>query len=135
VYPVLLKFGPLTIYSLGVFWALGALAAAWIVRLEVKRYGYDPEMAASVVFAAAIAGLLGARLLFILEEWNSFTQAPFHFLFSGAGFSWYGGFVAGALAAAWVFKRNKLPLAQAADIASWQRRLSLGVWAACARPQ
>ncbi len=78
MYPVLFTIGPLTIYSLGLFWTLGALAAAWIFRLELKRYGYDPEVAGSVVFAAVIAGLLSARLLFILEEWENFTQAPFH---------------------------------------------------------
>ena len=105
MYPVLFKIGPITIYSLGLLWALGALAAVWILRLELKRYGYDPEIAASAVFAAAIAGLLGARLLFGFEEWETFTRAPFELLFSGAGFSWYGGFIAGALAAAWVFKK------------------------------
>jgi phosphatidylglycerol:prolipoprotein diacylglycerol transferase len=64
MYPVLFTIGPLTIYSLGLLWALGGLAAVWILRLKLKRYGYDPEIAASVVIAAAIAGLLGARLLF-----------------------------------------------------------------------
>src|SRR5436309_10833140 len=127
MYPVLFKIGPITIYSLGLFWALGALAALWILRLELKRYGYDPEIAASGVIAAAIAGLLGARLLFILEEWNSFTRAPLDFIFSGAGFSWYGGLVGGALAAAWVFKRNKLPLAQTVDIAAPALALSYGI--------
>jgi phosphatidylglycerol:prolipoprotein diacylglycerol transferase len=127
MYPVLFKIGPITIYSLGVLWALGALAAVWILRLELKRYGYDPEIAGSAVFAAAIAGLLGARLLFILEEWESFTQAPFELLFSGAGFSWYGGLFAGALAAAWVFKKHKLPLPQAADMSAPALALSYGI--------
>jgi phosphatidylglycerol:prolipoprotein diacylglycerol transferase len=127
MYPVLFKIGPITIYSLGFLWALGALAAVWILRLELKRYGYDPEIAASVVTAAAIGGLLGARLLFILEEWESFTQAPFDFIFSGAGFSWYGGLLGGALAAAWIFQRNKLPLAQAADMAAPALALGYGI--------
>jgi phosphatidylglycerol:prolipoprotein diacylglycerol transferase len=127
MYPVLFKIGPITIYSLGLFWALGALAAIWIVRFELKRYGYNPEIAASVVTAGAIGGLVGARLLFILEEWKSFTQAPFDFIFSGAGFSWYGGLFCGALAAAWVFKKYKLPLARAADIAAPALALSYGI--------
>jgi phosphatidylglycerol:prolipoprotein diacylglycerol transferase len=127
MYPVLFTVGPLTIYSLGVLWALGALAAAWIVHLELKQYGYDPEIATSVVTAAAIGGLVGARLLFILEEWESFTHAPFDFIFSGAGFSWYGGLFGGALAAAWVFQRNKLPLAQAADIAAPALAMGYGI--------
>jgi phosphatidylglycerol:prolipoprotein diacylglycerol transferase len=127
MYPVLFKIGPVTVYSLGLLWALGALAAVWILRLELRRYGDDPEVAASVVFAAAIAGLLGARLLFILEEWESFTQAPFEFLFSGAGFSWYGGLFGGALGAAGVFKKHKLPLPQATDISAPALALGYGI--------
>lgn len=127
MYPVLFQIGQVTIYSLGLLWALGAFMAAWIVRLELKRYGHDPELAGSVVAAAGMGGLLGARLLFILEEWNSFTQAPFQFIFSGASFSWYGGLVGGALAAVWLFKKNKLPLALAADISAPALALGYGI--------
>jgi phosphatidylglycerol:prolipoprotein diacylglycerol transferase len=127
MHPVLFKIGPLTVYSLGLLWAVGALAAAWILRLELKRYGYEPDIAGSVVIAGAIAGLLGARLLFILEQWESFRQAPYQFIFSGAGFSWYGGLFAGALAAAWVFKKHKLPLPQAGDISSPALALGYGI--------
>ena len=127
MYPVVFNFGPLTVYSLGIFWALGALAAVWIVRLELKLYGYDPDLAGNAVIAAAIGGLLGARLLFILEEWNNFTQAPFDFLFSGSGFSWYGGLVGGALAAAWVFKKHSVPLERAGDISAPALALAYGI--------
>jgi prolipoprotein diacylglyceryl transferase len=72
-------------------------------------------------------GLLGARLLFILEEWESFTQAPFELLFSGAGFSWYGGLFAGAVATAWIFKKHNLPLPQAADISAPALALAYGI--------
>ena len=127
MYPVLFKIGPLTIYSLGIFWALGALAAAWIVSLELKQYGYDPELAGNVVIAAAIGGLLGARILFILEEWNNFIQAPFDLIFSGSGFSWYGGLVGGALAAGWVFNKHSVPLARAGDISAPALALAYGI--------
>lgn len=127
MYPVLFKIGPLSIYSLGLFWALGALAAVWILRLELKRYGYDREVAGSAVFAAAIAGLLGARLLFILEEWENFTRVPFAFIFSGSGFSWYGGLIGGALAATWVFRKHNVPLAKAVDMSAPALALAYGV--------
>ena len=87
MYPILFEVGPLTIYALGLLWALGAFAGLWILRLELKRYRHDPEIAGSAVFAAAIGGLIGARLLFILEEWESFFEAPFQLIFSGSGFS------------------------------------------------
>jgi phosphatidylglycerol:prolipoprotein diacylglycerol transferase len=127
MYPVLFKIGPLTLYSLGLLWALGAFAAAWILRLELKRYGYNPELAASIVLAAAIGGLIGARLLFILEEWESFTDVPASFLLTGAGFSWYGGLLGGGLAAAWVLKRHRVPLPKAADISAPALALGYGI--------
>ena len=127
MYPVLISIGPLTIYSLGLLWALAAFAGAWILRLELKRYGHNPELAANVVAVGAIGGLIGARLLFILEEWESFTRAPFDFLLSGAGFSWYGGLLGGGLVAAWVFKKHKVPLARAADMTAPGLALSYGI--------
>ncbi len=127
MYPVLFKIGLVTIYSLGLLWALGALSGLWILRLELKRYRYEPEIAGSVVIAAAIAGLVGARLLLILEEWQSFTSAPFDFIFSGSGFSWYGGLVGGAVAAAWVFKKHNVPLPRAADMSAPALALAYGI--------
>ena len=127
MYPVLIQIGPLPIYSLGVFWAVGALAALFILRLELKRISADPEIATNVVFAGAIAGLFGARLLFIVEEWKNFIRAPFEFILSGAGFSWYGGFIAGALAAAWVFRKHKISLPIAADISAPALALGYGI--------
>jgi phosphatidylglycerol:prolipoprotein diacylglycerol transferase len=127
MYPVLISIGPFTIYTLGLLWALGAFSGLWILRLELKRYRHDPEIASSVVIAAAIGGLLGARLLFILEEWKSFTQAPFDFLFSGSGFSWYGGLICGALATAWVFRKHNVPLARGADMSPPALALAYGI--------
>lgn len=127
MYPVLFKIGPVTIYSLGLLWALAAFIAAWIFRLELKRHRYDPELSGSVVTAGAIGGLIGARLLFILEEWNNFTREPFQFIFIGAGFSWYGGLVGGALTAIWVFRKYNLPLARAADMTAPGLALSYGI--------
>lgn len=127
MYPVLFKIGPLTLYSLGLLWALAAFVAAWILRLELKRYGYNPELAANIVLAGAIAGLIGARFLFILEEWDSFKHAPASFLVTGAGFSWYGGLLGGGLAASWVFKRHRVPLPKAADISAPALALGYGI--------
>ena len=90
MYPILFQIGPLTIYSLGVLWALAAVCAGYVVSLELKRYRLDPELASSMVIVAAVGGLVGARLLLILEEWNAFLRSPWDFVLSGSGFSWYG---------------------------------------------
>ena len=102
MYPIIFQLGPLTIYSFGAFMALAALTAVWLVSAELKRRGHNPELASTMVFAAAIGGLIGARLLFIVEEWQGFLAAPLNYIFTGAGFTWYGGFFGGAAAASWV---------------------------------
>ncbi|HEU4341456.1 MAG TPA: prolipoprotein diacylglyceryl transferase [Candidatus Binatia bacterium] len=127
MYPVLFKIGPLTIYSLGLLWALGALAAAWILHLELKRNRYNPELASTMVVTAAIGGLLGARLLFVLEEWNDFLRSPWDLIFSGAGFSWYGGLIGGTIAVTWLVRRNGIPWLKAADISAPALALGYGV--------
>ena len=105
MYPIIFQLGPLTIYSFGAFMALAALTAVWLVRAELKRRGHNPELASTLVFAAAVGGLIGARLLFIVEEWQGFLAAPMNYILTGAGFTWYGGFFGGAVAASWVVQK------------------------------
>ena len=127
MYPVLFRFGPITIYSFGAFMALAALTAAWVVHMELKRRGYNRELASSFVFAAAVGGLIGARLLFILDEWEAFLAAPMNYIFTGAGFTWYGGFLGGTVAVSWVVKKNKIPWLVGADIAAPALAIAYGV--------
>ena len=127
MYPILFQLGPITIYSLGIFWALGALTAVWILQLELKRYGYDEQLAGSIVMAAAIGGLIGARLLFIVEEWENFIREPLSFLLSGSGFSWFGGLLGGGLTTAWSFKKYRLPFREAADMSAPALALAYGI--------
>src|SRR3954452_8868024 len=107
MYPILFHIGPITIYSFGAFMALAALAAAWIVHSELKRRGFDPELGSTMVFAAAIGGLIGGRLLFIVEGGGNFLHSQMQYIFTGAAFTWYGGFLAGAAAVSWVARKNK----------------------------
>lgn len=125
--PVLFEFGPLKIYSFGAFMALAALSAVWVVRAELKRNRYNPDLASTIVFAAALGGLLGARILFIIEDWSNFMRSPLDFIFTGAGFTWYGGLIGGTIGVSWVVKRNKIPWLVGADIAGLALAISYGI--------
>lgn len=97
MYPVLFQFGPITIYSYGVMMALGFLSAGWVLGKELQRCGKDPNLASTFVLWAAVGGLLGARILFLVEEWRAFLNDPWPLLFTGSGFVWYGGLIGGVL--------------------------------------
>lgn len=127
MYPVLFKIGPFAVNSLGLLWALGTLAGGWILHLELKRYRYNPELANTWVVAGMLGGLIGARLLFVVEEWNEFVRSPWDFIFSGAGFTWYGGVLGGALALTWVVRKSDIPWLRAADISAPAAALGYGV--------
>jgi phosphatidylglycerol:prolipoprotein diacylglycerol transferase len=127
MYPVLFHNEPFTIYSLGVLWAFAAVCAGYIIRLELKRFRLDPEFASSMVFAAAAGGLVGARFLFILEEWNNFLRSPWDSIFSGAGFSWYGGLIGGIIAVSWWLRWHRIPWHKGADLSAPALALGYGV--------
>ena len=106
MYPILFQIGPLTVYSFGTLMAVAALVGGWIASSELKRYQYDPDVASTMVIAAAVGGLLGARIFYIFEDWERFIQAPLDLILSGAGFTWYGGLFGGALAVSWVGRKR-----------------------------
>jgi phosphatidylglycerol:prolipoprotein diacylglycerol transferase len=125
--PILFHIGPIPVYSFGALMALAAVVGGLLVWLELKRYRYNPEISSTIIFAGAVGGLLGARILFILEEWSSFVRYPWEFIFSGAGFTWYGGVIGGVLAATWVVRREGIPWLKAADICAPALAIAYGI--------
>src|ERR1700752_1001663 len=97
MYPELFHIGPLTVYSYGVMMALGFLAAGWVVSKGLEQQGKDPDFSSTLVVWAAVGGLLGARLLFIVDQWSEFLANPLSLILTGAGFVWYGGLIGGVV--------------------------------------
>jgi len=109
MHPVILRLGPLTIYSYGLMMAIAFLTAAYLAGKELSRKGFDGELASTMVFWAAVGGLVGARIFAIFDDWSGFLADPLHVIFSGAGFVWYGGLIGGFLAVSWSIRANGLP--------------------------
>lgn len=115
MYPVILHLGPLTIYSYGLMMAIAFLTGGYLVSRELARKGFDPDFASTMVFWAAVGGIVGSRILAILEDLPAFVADPWSGIFSGAGFVWYGGLIGGFLAVSLVIRRNGLPWAATVD--------------------
>ena len=117
--PVRFIRGPLTIsltiYSYGTMMAIAFLTATYLTGSELNRKGFPESAASTMVFWAAIGGLLGARLLTVLEDFPAFVQDPIHFIFTGAGFTWYGGLIGGFIAVTWAMRRLTLPFLPTVD--------------------
>jgi len=93
MYPELFTIGSLTITSFGVMMALAFLTAYQILRSELARQGKDPEFAGDLLMGALIGGIAGAKLYYMILNWDLTSRDPFGMLFSRAGLVWYGGFL------------------------------------------
>ncbi len=95
--PVLFELGPLTLYTFGAMMALAFLVGGSIIAIALEEKGIDPDHAWSILFWAAVGGIVGSRLLVIFDDWQGFLEQPVTYLISGSGFIWYGGLVGGFL--------------------------------------
>lgn len=87
--------------------AAGALVGLWLFRRELKRSGL-PTSGGDAGLVGIIGGLLGAKLLWVLEHAG---EEPFvDLLLSRGGMSWFGGFAGGLVAGLWMMRRHRLPI-------------------------
>src|SRR6266446_1507076 len=102
--PILLHFGPITIYSYGLMVALGFIAADLATVSEFKRRGYDPQIVSTLVLWIAISAMVGSRILDIINNWSNYAANPISMITPGAGFVFYGGFI-GAILVSFILAR------------------------------
>ncbi len=115
MYPVLFQIGGFTVTTFGVMMALAFLAAGWVAARELARVGQDPEQAWDMVGYAAVFGILGSKLYYMILRWEDTMADPMAALLSRSGLVWYGGLILAAAVIAWRVVRQKLPLGLMAD--------------------
>ena len=113
MFPVLFRIGSFELTSFGLMVALGALAGAWIFgrELDARGLGHASGLAATGI----LAGLLGAKLLWVAEHRGE--EPLLDLVFSRGGLSWFGGLVLGVgvcLAVVWRRRWPLVPLLAAA---------------------
>jgi phosphatidylglycerol---prolipoprotein diacylglyceryl transferase len=96
MYPILFTVGGFEITSFGVLVAIAALVGVSMFRRELAWSGL-PENAVDGAIIGVLAGLAGAKLLWVTE--HSGEDAFTSLLFSRGGLSWFGGLVGGVGAA------------------------------------
>jgi phosphatidylglycerol:prolipoprotein diacylglycerol transferase len=110
--------------------AVAFFVGGLIVRRDLLRKGEPPELAWSIVSYGIVGSLLGARLLYVLEQWEGIFAGAGSLpalLLSGGGFVWYGGLLGGAIASVWPIRRADVGWPSAADSASLGLALAYGI--------
>lgn len=76
---------------------------------------YPHDRISELTVAAAIGGILGAKLFDVIDNWDSFVQDPIGALTSGGGLAIYGGLVLGFVAVVGYMRRVGIPFWPTAD--------------------
>ena len=90
------KLGPVTIQSFGLMMALGFLVATYVIARQF-RGKEEKEHAYNLAIIAIVAGVIGSRILFFVENPLEFASIWSFFRFWDGGLSWFGGFLGGLL--------------------------------------
>ncbi len=135
MYPELFHLGPFTISSYGFMLVVAFTTAYIMINRDGKRLGWPPELAQDIVFWAAIGGILGSKIYYLVENigrgagenlaglWDMiagiFTLSPQRISEGiqnfGAGLVFFGGLMGGILAITLLLQRKKIGWLSTAD--------------------
>ena len=117
MFPVLLRLGPFTLYSYGLMLALGFLAAVRVAGRRTASLGLSPSAVQKAAWVSLLAGIAGARLAYVLLQWNLFRDNLWEiFRLDHGGLVFYGGLAGGLLGGMVSVRRAGLPLMKTADL-------------------
>ena len=77
MYPILLRLGPVTIFTYGFFLALAFCTAIYLSCREARRVGLPEEVIFNLCFYLIVAALVGSRLLHVILNFPHFASQPF----------------------------------------------------------
>ena len=109
----LFHIGPVVISPFGVMLVIAFFSGYLLLKRGMKRLGVgDEEDASSILFAAGVGGILGAKIYYAI------LYGDWHLLFDRSGLVWYGGFLLATVAVLWVIRRRQLPFWPLLDAAT-----------------
>jgi phosphatidylglycerol---prolipoprotein diacylglyceryl transferase len=110
-HPFAFQLGPIEITGFGIAVALGFLIGLVVAERELARRGHDPAVLGSVLVAALVGFIIGAKLYFVALEptWAG--------VFSRSGLVFWGGLLGGILGSWIVIRRKGIPFLRIADVA------------------
>ena len=98
--PEIARFGGLLLTWHGVFVAIGIALGVWVAVKMADRAGFIEDDSYTIALVGVVAGIVGARALFVAENWNLFSDTPLDiFRINEGGISIYGALIGGVVGA------------------------------------
>ncbi len=111
------SFGPFSLHMYGLLLVAALLSALWLAGRLARRHSLDPQKVQDLGIASIIAGLVGAKLLLVIIDFEQYRLSPralLDVLQSGGVF--YGGLLGGLPVAWWYIRKHGLPLLATLDV-------------------
>ena len=118
MFPTLIEVFGVKISTYGVLVAIGLIVAYFLSLRLSRREGIPPEKAEAVFIYAALFGIVGSRIAFIVEHPEDIESFWDVFAIWKGGVSFYGGLAGGILGVIVAVKRHSLDLWKVADVAA-----------------
>lgn len=96
MYPEI-NIGPLTLQTFGLMFGLAFVASGALLSKRLGEIGKPPDWAYEAVLAAGVGGLIGARLDYLIQNYDAVSDDLLGATFGGAGLVWLGGVIGGAI--------------------------------------
>ncbi|HUT53958.1 MAG TPA: prolipoprotein diacylglyceryl transferase [bacterium] len=128
MHPVLFEIKGFKIYTYGPIMALGFLAAFFLIYHIARRRKEDVEFYMDLYVWLILFGLLGAKLLYNIIEYQEFFAHPIQMMnCRNGGLVWYGGVILDTLFLIWYTRRRQVPFLQVSDTLSAPAALGLAI--------
>lgn len=98
------------IYGYGLMLFFAFLACVWLAKRLCRREGYDPDFVPDMAIWLFVSGILGGRIVYIIQYWHTFTSWQRMFMLGDGGLVLYGallGGIAGYFSYYWFFLRKR----------------------------
>ncbi len=117
MFPEILKIGSITIQTYGLLMALGFISCYLLATHLAKRTGRNPDEVQTITMTAAIAGVIGARTVYVWQNWTTeFAKKPLDaFKIWEGGLVFYGGFLLATAALLFYAYKKHEPLRSLTD--------------------
>lgn len=113
----LFTIGNLTVHGYGLMIGIGILCCVFMASYRAKRKGLSTDAIMDIAIYGLIAGFIGAKLLFLIVEFEDFIHNPLQ-LIGSSGFVVYGGIIAGVIAAIIYCRKKRYAFMEYFDLAA-----------------
>lgn len=117
MHPEICKIGFFTVYSYGLLLVIAFMVSSTLSSIEAKKQNINPEVIFNLLFVGFIFGVIGARIFYVIQNFNYFFENPYEIIMlQHGGLSWFGGLILGVFSAILYIRSKKLSIYKVFDL-------------------